>query len=300
MKFTNKHNWPDIFVSVLEASTEKYNRGDSWRTVTQLIDPPRAIVLKHRHDEEIEEDVSERIYSLDGQIAHGIVELAALKMTHTGWLSEEREFATILSKRVSGQFDLFHPDKGILIDFKNTAVYGLKKEPIKREWEEQTNLLAALLRLNGAVVQKIGIFVKARDYRSYEAKDHKRRNEYYPEPVEYKDYPLWSPERAQSFLERRVRLHLDADLIQDEKDLPLCTDEERWKTENLWFVKKIANKTTSGADCFNNEKEAKQWLLQKGSAYEIFRVLGESKRCENYCKASPFCSQFKGSFMVRS
>lgn len=293
MKFTNKHNWPDIFVSVLTTYTEKYSRGDSWRTVTQLINPPRALILRNRHDHEIEEDVSERIYSLDGQIAHGLVEAAATKMTDSGWRSEERIFANLYGKSVSGQFDLFHPDKGVLIDFKNAAIYGLKKEPIKREWEEQTNLLAALLRLNGAIIQKIGVFVKARDYRSYEAKDHKRRNEYYPEPIEYKDYPLWSPERAQSFLEKRARLHLDAETIEDEARLPRCTDEEIWKTESLWFVKKSANRTTSGADCFKAEKEAKQWLSQKGVGYEIFHVPGEAKRCANYCKASPFCNQFQ-------
>lgn len=302
MKFTNKHNWPDIFVAMLEATVEKYDRGDSWRTVTQLIDPPRAVVLKQRHKDEIKEDVSDHLYSLDGHIVHGLVESAALKMTHTGWLSEEREFATVLGKRVSGQFDLYHPDLGTLIDVKNTSVYGLKKEPIKREWEEQTNLLAALLRLNGAIVQRIRILVKARDFRAYEAEDHQRRGEYYPPEVEYKEYPLWSPERAQSFLERRVRLHLDADLIQDETKLPLCTDEERWKSESFWFVKKRVNKTTSGADCFKTEKEAVQWLSQKGAAYEILHIPGKYKKCAKWCDAGKygFCSQFKGSFTVRS
>lgn len=73
---TNKLNLP---LAVVQAVTnDPYTRGDSDISVTQLISPPYQRRL--RQTVEPVEDVAERLFSLYGQLAHGLLERAGLKV----------------------------------------------------------------------------------------------------------------------------------------------------------------------------------------------------------------------------
>ena len=59
MKLTNKYGLPQPVVTALTRS--EYSRGESNRSITQLIDAPRVRILKQEHQEELTEDVSEKL-----------------------------------------------------------------------------------------------------------------------------------------------------------------------------------------------------------------------------------------------
>ena len=72
MKLTNHFNLPDTFFQAV--LNDKYSRGDAQYSATDLIRPPRITILSRRYWDEIEEDVSERIWALLGKAVHAILE----------------------------------------------------------------------------------------------------------------------------------------------------------------------------------------------------------------------------------
>lgn len=283
MKLTNKHNLPEPFVLAVKGGT--YDNQGSWRTVTELIGPPKIAHLKRKHDHEIEEDVVDRVYTLQGEIAHGIVERAAKTLSAEGWMSEQRLFAEIQGRKISGAYDLYNPKTGELIDVKNSTAWKAKKGEAPKEWEEQTNILAELLRRHGFPVSKIGIVLVIRDFSKPEA----ARSEDYPQvPVVYLPINIWEPSRAGQFLEERVRLHIEAETKEAE-----CSPEDRWAKPTIWAVKKKGGSRAVTGGLFAIEAKAKEFLASLGSGYEIEYRPGENVRCNLYCPVAKFCAQYK-------
>jgi len=56
MQYSNKTGLPDVFVDIVTFSN--YSKGKASFSTTEIIGPPRAAILKRRHDDEIVEDVS--------------------------------------------------------------------------------------------------------------------------------------------------------------------------------------------------------------------------------------------------
>lgn len=99
MRLSNKMGLPDALVRAIQ--NDGYNPGEKTDfSVTQLISSPRIRVLRKRHWHEIEDDVSDRIYSLLGQSIHTILERAEVS-AHV----EERLYAEVDGMTISGQFD---------------------------------------------------------------------------------------------------------------------------------------------------------------------------------------------------
>ena len=86
MKLTNKFNLPAPIVAAL--SENNYTKGESHRSVTTLIDSPRVRILREKYEDQIEEDVSEMMWSVLGTAAHNIFENHA----EGEYVSEERLF----------------------------------------------------------------------------------------------------------------------------------------------------------------------------------------------------------------
>ena len=72
MKLTNKFKIPQTFVNVLERPT--YNKGKSHISATQLLNSPKIVTLTNKYNDEIEQDVSQMIWSLFGSAMHGVLE----------------------------------------------------------------------------------------------------------------------------------------------------------------------------------------------------------------------------------
>ena len=98
MKLTNKHNLPEAIYNAVK--NDPY-RKQGHITVTTLINPPRIRALEQRHADELEEDVSDRLWSLLGQAVHVVLERAGADNV----LQEERLGTQVNGWTLTGQFD---------------------------------------------------------------------------------------------------------------------------------------------------------------------------------------------------
>lgn len=300
MNFTNNQNIP--FPVFLGLTFREYDNGGVWRSVTELISPAQAALLKRQYDEKIFVDVQDRAYTIQGEAAHLIVE-RAIKSYHQryghskGWTSEERIFDEILGKKISGAYDLYHEESGYLIDLKNSSAYKARPndEKSRKDWIAQTNILAHLLRKKGRPVKKIDIVLICRDFSEAKKKEAlKKAKEFnsvpdYPEyPINTISLPVWDDKECERYLLERVRAHLDC-----ENKLVECTPDERWAYGDVWAVKKIGTKRAVNNGSFASESAAKELLNKLGKLYEIEFRPAENKRCDKYCSAKDFCPQYK-------
>lgn len=275
MKITNKLQLPEAIVDAIK--NDAYSRGDADMSVTGLLRPPRLAVLEERHENEITEDVSERVWSLFGQSIHTILERA-----NRTAIAERRLSIEVEGWKISGGMDVYK-EKGILIDYKVTSVWKVLKGDLD-EWEKQLNCYAVLLRHHGHQVNKLQIIAILRDWSKMEAE----RDPTYPQAqVVNLNIPLWSPEQAYKFLRERVILHQQARVT-----LPECSPEDRWARPDVFAVMKQGRKTA--VKLYSNENEAKAHVGFDKSLYVQHRP-GVSVRCQAYCPVSQFCDQYQST-----
>lgn len=274
MKMTNRLNLPQPLVDAVANDT--YSRGEADISITGLIKPPRVSVLEEHHAHEIEEDVSDHVFRLLGQVVHGILERA----NKTG-VAERRLVIEVEGWRVSGGMDIYYAD-GLLQDYKLTTVYKFKGGGVPDEFVAQLNCYAELLRQHGCEVKKLEIVGILRDWSLMEAK---RNIEIPRAQVVVRSVELWPQAKAQAYLRERVVLHKQARL-----SLPQCSPEDRWHRGEKWAVMKKGRKTA--VKLYDTLAEAAE-AAGGDSALSVEHRPGQSIRCENYCSVSLFCTQFQ-------
>ena len=267
MKLLNKLNLPEPLVNAV--LNQEYSKGSSDITVTQLIQPPYIRKLTQDHWDELEEDVSSRIWALLGSSVHGVLEKA---FKGTSARVEERIYTDVLGWRVGGQFDVL--EDNTLSDYKVTSVYAREG---KIEWEQQLNILRYLLHKNNTVVNKLQIVAIFRDWNKYGL-----MKEYdYPESqVAIIPVKLWDMDATEQFVIERVKAHQDP-------NPSICTAEERWATQEKWALMKDGGKRATKLF------EIKPETVEKG--YYIEHRPAVNKRCNDYCSVNKFCSYFNNT-----
>ncbi len=277
---TNKHEIPESIVGAIERDTYTGPDGNDLDviSVTQLISPPKIRMLKHRHREEITEDVADQIWKLLGTSVHSVIERAETKDS----LVEERLTMKVGSKTISGQTDYYKD--GVLQDFKVTSVWSVVYNPEgKAEWTNQLNCLALLYRNAGFEVNKLQVVAILRDHQSSKA----RTDASYPQiPIAVIDVPLWSKESQEDYVKFMVGFHEASEALADD-EIKACTPEERWQTETKYAVKKVGNKRA--LKVFDDPTSASLFMGQQESNCTIEERPGEDKRCMGYCPVKQFC-----------
>jgi hypothetical protein len=282
MKLTNKFGLPDTVVKALTRS--EYSKGDSNRSITQLIDSPRVRILRQENWHNMEEDVSEKMWAVLGSAAHKMFE-------ETGddrHITEERLYAEIEGWVISGAIDVQRIEKdGItVIDYKTTSVWSVILG--KEGWETQLNCYASLVRrAKSKTVKGLKVIAILRDWNRRDAIE---KQDYPKAPIVEIDIPMWDESEQDRYLESRVALHQSAEFQRlTGTELPDCSKEERWEKPSVWAVKKISAKRAT--KLYDNEGEAKAALVD---GQEIEFRQGESSRCTaNWCRVNEWCSQHK-------
>jgi hypothetical protein len=295
-KLTNHYNLPQQIVSAVKRDPYQGFRASDI-TTTSLIQPPRIFQLRKRHGEEIEEDASDRIWSLLGQIVHGILERA----DDTDAFHEERIKIFVNGWSLSGQTDVYNTKE--VIGYTKTGRPRYKKSaPAVRdykfirvtagrclhdEWESQLNINAHLWRSHGFKVDKVEIIAIYRDWSKMMA----QRDSKYPPPVQVFPQKLWSHHEADLFIQGRVLAHQQAEKLPDHL-LPFCTPAEQWRRDQKWAVMKP--KRAKALVLKPTKEEADRYIAELGdrAAYIEFRP-GTPTRCENFCDVRPWCNQFE-------
>lgn len=276
MKLTNRLNLPEPLVEAVKRQT--HNIGISDISITELIGPPQIAYLEKKHEEEITEDASDRIFSLLGQIVHGILE----KSDSSG-VTERRLDISVEGWKVSGQMDRYCD--GVLQDYKLTTLWKFKNAEVSPEFSKQLNCYAEILRQNHFPVKKLQIVGILRDWSMGAA----RRDPQLPQQqVIIQEVPLWGEEFTRNYIRERVILHQQARLGKVSE----CTKEDRWAKPEMFAVMKKGLKRA--VRLYEKESDAVQHQSLEPNSY-LERRPGESTRCENWCSVSRWCPQFQKS-----
>lgn len=281
MKITNKHGLPEVFVNLLTRSP--YSKGKAHLSATELLSSPRIVQLKKRHFDDIEEDVSDRIFALFGTAMHSILEDGKTSNA----IVEQRLHVNIDGWDISGAIDLQEPNKeGISIsDYKTTGAWAVMNE--KLEWEQQLNIYAYLVeKVKGIPVKDLKIVAIIRDWSRRDA----QTKEGYPEaPVKSISISLWPFEERENFIKERISLHSNALLASETgEDILFCTPSEMWEKETTYALKKIGNKRATAV--YQTLEEAQE---KASTGFEIETRKGERTRCKDYCQVNKFCNQYQ-------
>lgn len=277
MNLTNRLNLPQPLVDAV--TNDEYTSGDADISVTSLLSPPRKVALEALHRDELEEDVSDRIWSLLGQSIHTILERAA-----TTGIAEQRLSIVVEGWKVSGGMDYYSPGDGLLQDYKCVTVWKFKDGSVPMEYEQQLNMYAEILRQNGHTVKRLQIVGILRDWSKLEA----QRDPSYPQTqVVIRDVTIWPQAQAQAFIRERVLLHRQARF-----ELPECSATERWQRPDYYAVMKPGAKRALRV--FTSIEDAMA-LVAGSNGLIIKKRPGESTRCRSYCSAAPLCHQYQES-----
>jgi len=285
MKYTNKLNLPSSIAQAV--MNDPYTRGKANISVTGLIGPARKRRLEMDHADEMVTDVADRVWSLYGQIVHGILERADL--ADDAIVAERRLFIKRHGWTLSGQFDrLILAGQSTLQDYKFTSVYAVM-DGVKQEYEAQQNIYKLMLNEHGYHVDKMQIVAILRDWSKMRVT---RQGGDYPEyPVVVMDVDDWGKEKTEAYITERLRAHGEA-----QTELPECTPEERWADAPRWkIVKKGNTRAERGHANYDSAEAAEKALAELGDKFSIVEVPSESKRCANYCEASAFCDQWNSA-----
>ena len=297
MKITNNFGMPQPFVDF--AINDKYSKGKADISVTTLIDSPKIRLMKEKHDHQIEVDAVDMVWALFGTAVHSVLENS--KQSEDS-ITEERLYSTVSGWVLSGAVDRqeIKDDKITIVDYKVTSVWSVIYG--KPEWENQLNCYAYLVNdkhaFNKSKVTNLKICAILRDWNR---RDAERKEDYPKAPIVFVDIPLWDHEKASKYIIDRMALHQEAQILADvHGDLGLCNDEEMWKKNDTWAVKKKGQKRALRV--LDSEEEAIkyiEWHNETDKAYtkktdlEIEFRGGEYTRCGNYCSVADFCNQYK-------
>ena len=296
MKITNRSNLPKVIERAV--INDPYDSSGSYISTTRLIAPPRIRVLEMRNWDLIEDDVSNRIFSLLGQSVHHILERSKLKVD----LAERRLFykddKITNGWTLSGQFDLLSR-QGDLTDFKVTSAWAALDALTngKDEWENQLNVLDFLCRKNQKTltrykkevkVKSLNIMAILRDWSKLKVmqSDNYPRKQVVMIPIR-----RWSEEEQENYVQARIKLHQDAEKADQ---LPLCTAKERWRKEDSYALmldnRKTARRVLPTRQDMDKYMKDNKYVEGQGCKV-VFRA-GEDVRCQHYCSVNQFCSHF--------
>jgi len=296
MKITNNFGMPQPFVDF--AINDKYSKGKADISVTSLIDSPKIRLMKDKYDDQIEVDAVDMVWALFGTAVHSVLENSKQS---DDIITEERLYKEVDGWVLSGAIDrqeFISNDDGSrtvnIIDYKVTSVWSVIYG--KPEWENQLNCYAYL-----ASKTKVGSLKICAILRDWNRRDAERKEDYPKAPIVFVDIPLWDKNKIEEYIKERIRLHQEAQISFDlNEDVGICSNEDMWKKNDTWAVKKKGQKRAIRV--LDSEEEANNyidWHNETDQAYtkktdlEIEFRSGEYTRCGNYCSVADFCNQYK-------
>jgi hypothetical protein len=301
MRITNKYNLPEPIIEAVK--NDPYSKGKADFSITELIDSPRIAALKARHDHEIEKDASELIWPLLGRAVHSLLEQHGRKLgglsAKSGLFAEQRIYTSINGWTISGALDLQRRanNRCKIIDYKFTTAKAALVP--KLEWEQQQNLYATLVESEygfgndsplATKVDELEIIAIIRDW----SKEKINSSYDYPAaPIFPVSIPLWKPLDRYNLLVERLHHHIERKISESfDKELPLCSPEERWMRNEAWALMKKGNRKAT--KIFYKEIDAENALKScRLEDYYLDYRPPIPLRCMSYCDVADFCEQWK-------
>ncbi len=324
MKITNNSNISLSLAVWLIHDQYDYGAGKDFKeyiSVTTLMRPTKQIVLARRVPPEQQvEDVEQYIARGLGNSIHdsiekawtqsyqinlrklgypqSVIDLVAINPTDAERLAnpdmipvylEQRGFREINGVTIGGKFDLVA--EGHVEDNKSTSAWGWVFGTRDDENQLQGSLYRwidadrEVRRITEDYIRVNYIFT---DWQKMQA----RSNPKYPQKrVEHKDIPLLSLEDTELYVKSKL-YDIKKNMNLPEEAMVECSDEDIWRSDPQY--KYYADPTkTAGRSTKNFETlvEANAFMAEKGGKGIVKTILGEPKRCQQYCGAYSICKQ---------
>lgn len=191
---------------------------------------------------------------------------------------------------LTGCLDIYDKETKTLQDYKSCKVYQYLNPDSQKKWLSQTNVYAYLLRKQGYEVLGAEIIAMFKDYDKYGIFKNKA---YPPRPIMTIKQQLFSPEQMAEYINKRVKLHKDA---QETGDIPDCTPSERWATAGSWAAMVPTSSKAIKAN-LGDKDIADRWIEENKHKYpNIYLEERESdygRFCKEYCIVKDICPQKK-------
>lgn len=311
LKYTNNTKVPIAMAVWLAADT--YDKSEAGLSVTTLMKPVRQIILAGRVPPgEGIPDVVNLLASRVGTAVHDSVESAwknhyRSAMEGLGYpkglidrvrinpdpdnLAEDdvpvylelRAKKDVLGITVSGKFDIVI--EGCVEDIKNTSTYSITSGNKDSDYILQGSLYRWL---NPKII--FGDLLKINFRFTDWQKSRAQSDANYPQsPLLSKAYKLMPVAEAERFATEKVRLILKHQDTPEEL-LPLCTDEELWRSEPQYKYYKDPAKRARSTKNYDNLADANAHFYKDGQVGVVVTVSGRVRACE-YCPGFIMCTQ---------
>jgi hypothetical protein len=285
---TNKLNLPQPFV---DAATNDHEYTEGRYSVTELLGGTCEAILKRRHADDIEEDVSDRVWAILGTAVHEILRQAEASESQIqeNWLSVKLE-GLASGYELSGIFDLYDDSTGTVTDYKNAVTIKWQKQDFE-DYRMQTLLYCWLLQQIGFAAWNGEIVMILRDWSKGKAKFDKDYPQKQVQRVSF-HFSDKDMEEAEEFVYMWFIMVKHEEAVPDDCLEP-CTPEQRWHKTDKWAVKKKGRKTA--VRVYESEKDARVRAMEenkKADSNDLYYVEfreGEDTRCQSYCSVAQFC-----------
>lgn len=286
MNYTNELNLPEPLVDAVK-SNHAYK--EHRYSVTEVLGGTCEAILKRRHDSEITEDVSQRIWALFGTAVHEILRKAEGTETQLqeNWMS----VPVGTSYELSGIFDLYDDSTGTVTDYKTCSVWKTQVGDFD-DWRKQTLFYCWMLRQIGFNARNGEVVAIMRDHSIRKA----RTEPGYPRhPVIRLSWSFSDSDLREA--EQEIYRWFEEVAIQEklaDDELEPCGPEQRWHKPDRWAVMRKGQKRA--VKLFDSRDDALRhmdWLSNqasnKGKALYVEHRPGEDTCCQSYCGIARFC-----------
>ena len=267
MKITNKQGLPEVFEKIVSSKPPKPHR----YSITELLNPVREIKLTRKFWDDIEMDVTDCVNMLFGSAVHKVFE------ENSPYEESEVKYEVQFGEdTVVGIADVVKDDE--ISDYK-TATTSKKDYS---DYEEQI-LAYALLRFKktGYITRKGKAIVLFKDWSKIKAS---AGGNYPQSPIYVHMFDIHDSDY--DYIEKKI---IDKLKLINEKEIPECTDEEKWYTGTKYAVYRKAGDKKAAIVC-DTEEEAHGYITNKcDGAGEIEVRKGEYLKCKHYCNCYKFC-----------
>lgn len=314
-KYVNNNDIPLAMAVYLASDGYNYaaSRDEKTISVTTLLKPIRQVILTERMDfENVGVNLIDMVSNRIGHSIHDGIEQAWVNnhveaLQSLGYpqkfidsvvvnppadmdLSDKYPIYTeIRSNRkfgeytITGQFDF--AINGSIEDFKTTSVWTAIKQRSDDKYIQQMSIYKWL---NPAIIDKDystihWIFTDWSTVSSYSNPNYPS-NRYQP-----KRFELMNTLETENFIRKKLS---EYDTYKDlpEELLPVCSDEDLWRSEPQWKYYKNPAKRDRATKNFNNQYDAMTRFADDGFVGVVVEVKGKVKACK-YCPAYLNCSQ---------
>jgi len=299
-------------------ATDSYDYVDdpNYLSATSIIKPLKQLILGARAGEEAAApDLTNMVASRMGTAIHDSIE-RAWKTNYKGALEvlgypkhviekirinprkeeltedsipiylEQRGFKKVGKWTIGGKFDFV--GDGRVEDFKSTSTYTA----INKTKDQDYILQGSIYRwLNPDIITKDEMAIQFifTDWSPAKA----RADSSYPQSrIQQRVLKLKSIPETDAFIQRKLRM-IEQYWDASEEDIPVCTDEDLWRSEPVFKYYKNPEKMTRSTKNFETKQEAYTFMAEQGHVGVVVEKPGQVTACK-YCPGFAVCSQKDG------